>query len=350
MVMKQNHFWWTLLAVLPLLLACNQDGAGTWLIPEAQVLDGGPGKDGIPSVDNPQFTTVNEADPALFDRELVVGVRVGNEVRAYPHFILDWHEIVNDKVNGLPMAINYCPLTGTAMAWDRVINGAETTFGVSGLLYQSNIIPFDRLTESNWSQLEVKAVEGELSGTAPKVYPIVETTWETWKKMYPETKVMTRETGFARSYGQYPYGDYRINQDWLIFPVTNRDERLPFKERVHAIQIDGTMQSYRQSLFTDSVTVLNDALADRQIVVAGSEADNLFVSYGRKLSDGTVLELQALQGELPILMTDQEGNRWDVFGEALSGPRKGSQLAVYPSMMGYWFSFGAFYPNHVLRQ
>ncbi|MEM8528113.1 MAG: DUF3179 domain-containing (seleno)protein [Bacteroidota bacterium] len=158
-----------LIALLVLFYACEKESVpdteseGNWLIPQNEIRDGGPGKDGIPSIDNPEFVAVNDID-FLSEDDLVVGVKVGAEIRAYPHLILDWHEIVNDQLEDLSLALNYCPLTGTAIGWKSKIDGKVTTFGVSGLLYNTNLMPYDRLTNSTWSQMRLDCVEGELQG------------------------------------------------------------------------------------------------------------------------------------------------------------------------------------------
>jgi len=143
--MKKINFLSVPIAFLFLLISCgDKDSVSStdWLIPQSEVFDGGPGKDGIPSVDNPNFSAIAEID-FLDPQDLVVAIKAGDEIKVYPHPILDWHEIVNDEINGIPLALTYCPLTGTAIAWKRTINGKETTFGVSGLLYNSNNLPKD---------------------------------------------------------------------------------------------------------------------------------------------------------------------------------------------------------------
>jgi len=141
---------------------------------------------------------------------LVIGFAQGDDARAYPHFILDWHEIVNDRVGDIHIAVTYCPLTGTGIGWEREINGSVTTFGVSGLLFNSNLIPYDRNTDSNWSQIRLDCVNGDLIGTEAETHVLVETTWKT---MYPKTLVMSMNTGYNRSYGNYPYGNYRTARE-----------------------------------------------------------------------------------------------------------------------------------------
>ncbi|MFO7923591.1 MAG: DUF3179 domain-containing protein, partial [Bacteroidales bacterium] len=244
---KQKVMWLTLLnVVLFISVSCSIDDVspdndndrgdpliGDWLVPDNEIFDGGPGKDGIPALNDPQFTDPHEA-AYLSDDDLVLGFVQDGIARAYPHNILDWHEIVNDSYNDMQMAVIYCPLTGTGVGWDREINGNITTFGVSGLLYNSNIIPYDRETDSNWSQMLLKAVNGPLKGTPAETFNLIETRWDTWISMYPETRVLSEQTGHNRNYSRYPYGDYKTNNT-LVFPVNNEDDRLHRKERVLGI-------------------------------------------------------------------------------------------------------------------
>ncbi|MEM9929251.1 MAG: DUF3179 domain-containing (seleno)protein, partial [Bacteroidota bacterium] len=140
------------------------DFSGEWIIPRGNVFDGGPGCDGIPAIEDPEFVSLGEAT-YLEDGDLVLAVADANgQVKLYAHNLLDWHEIINDEVAGQPLAIVYCPLTGTGIGWDRIIDGEQTSFGVSGLLYNTNIIPYDRKTGSNWSQQRLECVNGELAG------------------------------------------------------------------------------------------------------------------------------------------------------------------------------------------
>ena len=322
----------------------GSNGQGGWAIPQDDVFDGGPGKDGIPALADPEFIEAGAAD-YLSDEDLVIGFVVGNEARAYPHDILDWHEIINDHVAGVNISITYCPLTGTGIGWNREIDGKVTSFGVSGLLYNSNLIPYDRSTNSNWSQIRLDCVNGALKGREVETFPLVETTWLTWKEMYPSTVVVSTNTGYNRSYGRYPYGGYRTENDLLIFPVTNKDDRLPGKERVHGILSSGTIRIYTFEDFGDGITVINDDLQGRNVVVVGSKKDNFMVSFLNDPGDGTTLSFSPVEDAYPIVMSDGEGNKWDVFGRALDGPRTGSQLSTVSSFMGYWFSFAAFYPG-----
>jgi len=309
-----------------------------WSIPVDQVLDGGPGKDGIPALVNPELVP-KEAINFLNENDLVLGFKLGNDIRAYPHAILDWHEIINDNIGVVSVAITYCPLTGTGIGWDRMINGTETTFGVSGLLYNTNLIPYDRATNSNWSQLLNESVNGSLIGEKATLIPLFETDWATWKKMYPDSRIVSRNTGFSRTYGTSPYGDYNTNNNRFLFPVP-KDDRLPLKERVLAI-VDGTDAKAYQFVDFAQTPLLEDTFKGRRYVIAGNP--HFIVAFERS---GTVANLvfeYIWDGTSEQLMTDDEGNTWNVFGQAVEGPRAGQVLPPASAFMGFWFSIPAFY-------
>jgi hypothetical protein len=322
----------------------NNNGSNSnWLIPVNQVRDGGPGKDGIPALLNPETRSINQTT-YLKDDDLVLAIKIDNEIKVYPHTILDWYEIVNDQIGVDFFAITYCPLTGTGIGWDRKIDGAATTFGVSGLLYNSNLIPYDRRTNSNWSQMRLDCVNGSLIGEKVNTYTLFETTFRTLKSMGINGEVVTTGTGYSRSYGTYPYGDYKTNDDLLYFPVAHEDDRLPKKERIHGIIDGGRTLAVRFEDFSSGVQVYEETLNEKSIIISGSKQNNFIVSFYTTLDDGTKLEFEPVHGSLPVIMSDNEGNRWDIFGYAVSGPRVGSQLQPTRSLMSYWFAWAAFYP------
>ncbi len=319
---------------------------GKWLIPRDEVYDGGPGQDGIPALVNPGFEHAQSVD-YLKNDDLVIGIKIGDETRAYPHIILDWHEIINDEINGSKFAITYCPLTGSGIGWNRIINGNETTFGVSGLLYNSNLIPYDRATGSRWSQMLMKAVNGSLMGTDIKTVPVIETTWQTWKMMYPNSKVVSKLTGFSRSYGVYPYGDYKTNNNNFLFPYSPKDSRLPSKERVFGILIDSKAVAFTFNFFS-TINIFNTTVNDVPVVVYGNKNLNLAFAYERK-NNGKLLEFNLANSSPSAIMQDNFGNIWNVFGEAIEGPDKGAKLKPVISFISYWFAWAAFYPGTELR-
>lgn len=340
-----------LISVITFLQSCSsnsgsdiaQTNNAEWSIPLGEVLDGGPGKDGIPALVNPNTITVSATDSDfLKDSDLVIGFKNGDDIVAYPHTILDWHEIINDNVGDVSVAITYCPLTGTGIGWSRLINGSETSFGVSGLLYNTNLIPFDRATNSNWSQILNKSVNGVLLDEKIDLIPLFETNWQTWKTLYPESKVVSENTGFSRSYGVSPYGDYNTNNNSFLFPVA-KDSRLPSKERVHSIIDGGLAKSYRFDSFT-SENIIIDSFEGKKYLVVGNT--NFIVSF---LIEDDLDSLVFTYGynETEVLLNDNEGNQWNIFGEAISGPRVGQFLKPSESFMGFWFSIPAFYTTEI---
>lgn len=308
-----------------------------WSIPKSEVLDGGPGKDGIPALENPKFINISNVD-YLSDTDLVIGVKNGSDVRAYPHIILDWHEIVNDDLGNVSVAVTYCPLTGTGIGWDRALNDNKTTFGVSGLLYNTNLIPYDRATGSNWSQILNEAVNGELMGNDAVLINMIETDWKTWKSLYPNSQVLSLDTGFSRTYGVSPYGDYNTNNSRFLFPV-DKDPRLPAKERVHAI-IDGVdAKTYQFSSFTSN-NIIRDSFKGREYLIVGNT--NFIVSFQLN-AEQSLLNFEYVFNGSETLVKDNEGNEWNIFGEAVTGPKAGGFLDSASSFMGFWFSIPAFY-------
>lgn len=317
-----------------------------WLV--SPVFDGGPGKDGIPALEDPVMIATSQAS-YLRETDLVIGFVEGDEARAYPHPILDWHEIINDAVGGKEIAISYCPLTGTGIGYDRVINNTQTTFGVSGLLYENNLIPYDRATDSNWSQMLMKSVNGVLIGTQAKVVRVIETSWSTWKKMFPGTKVVSTNTGHDRPYDRYPYvrgaSDYRDDHNFVLFPIGFDDKRLQRKDRVHGIIVNQRTKVYPFNSFGGQKTVINDVVNGQPVVVGVSGADNLIVSYLRTVS-GVDLEFEIVTDNFeiyPFNLRSDDGTIWNVLGKAVSGPRVGQQLVPTLSYNSFWFAWGTFF-------
>ncbi len=312
-----------------------------WSIPKSEVLDGGPGKDGIPALVNPDLTTIQNIT-YLSENDLVIGIKNGDDVRAYPHAILDWHEIVNDDLGNVSVAITYCPLTGTGIGWNRVLDGKQTTFGVSGLLYNTNLIPYDRETDSNWSQILNESVNGELLGKSAELIRLFETDWKTWKSLYPNSRVLSTNTGFSRTYGTSPYGDYNTNNDRFLFPVP-KDSRLPSKERVHAIVDGGDAKIYRFSDFTSN-NIIRDTYKGKNYLIVGKT--NFIVSF-ELIGEQTMLDFEYVHNGSELLVVDDEGNEWNIFGEAISGSKAGQFLGNSASFMGMWFSIPAFYTTEI---
>ena len=221
------------------------------LVPREEILSGGPPKDGIPALTNPRLLKA-EAAGYLFDDDLVVGVVFNKEARAYPLRILVWHENVNDVVGGLPIAVTYCPLCNSAFVFDRRVGGDVREFGVSGLLWNSNVLLYDRQpdgrAESLWSQVKMAAVTGPAAqaGLRMTFLPSELTTWREWVERHPASNVLSDQTGYRRNYGVSPYGSY-FATDRLMFPVSAgqpRPARFRNKEPMVLVQAGDKLKAY----------------------------------------------------------------------------------------------------------
>ncbi len=183
----------------------------------AALLNGGPPKDGIPSIDNPRFDTAQTTPFA--PEETVIGVVVNGEAKAYPYGIMNWHEIVNDTVGGKNLAVSYCPLCDTIVAFER----QDTTFGVSGKLYQSCLVMYDRADDTLYSQPWAMGIVGKAVNQNLDRIPAVKTTLGNWLQQYPDSQILATDTGYNRNYQRYPYGTYYTDRR-LIFPVRNQQK------------------------------------------------------------------------------------------------------------------------------
>ncbi len=310
------------------------------IIPLDKIKGGGPPKDGIPSIDNPKFATV-ENSQFVSDSDVVIGLKINDEARAYPLFILVWHEIVNDKVGGIPVAVTYCPLCYTNQVFERIVNGNVVEFGTSGKLYNSNLLMYDRLTESYWSQGLGLAVTGELSGHKLKIIPFDVITWGDWKTLYPETLVLTTDTGHIRSYATDPYGDYYTDPR-IIFPVDNKDDRMHPKEIILGFNEGGIYKAYKQS-DVELSKIINDEIGDTSVLLVSSFNQNSR-AFDRTV-DGKIFDFQHEDGKIVDIQTSSE---WNYEGIAISGPMEGNQLSRIPIEPGFWFSWVSFYPETLI--
>lgn len=317
--------------------------SGEWLIPTQFVADGGPGKDGIPALENPTYELAS-SNTTLGPDDMVIALRSEGQVKVFPHDIMDWHEVVNGGPASEPFVMSYCPLTGSAMAWKGRATGTDPTFGVSGLLYNSNLLLYDRATDTLWSQMLQLAVNGPRIRERPEIVQVIETTFSTVTAMYPDALVMTRDTGHSRNYDQYPYGDY-LTSTRLLFQVSNADNRLHPKERTIGIYAGSSSKVYQLAGFGTSTQAINEQFSSQPIVVIGNSALNYAAIYSSQLTDGTILTFSPIQDDLPNVMSDTEGNVWDIFGTAVSGPRTGEQLDATRSYTAMWFAWVSHFDN-----
>ena len=246
------------------------DDGTKYLVHPDKIRRGGPPKDGIPSIDDPKYISLEEADEWIADDELVLAIDYKGVKRVYPMQILVWHEIVNDTIAGDPILVTYCPLCGSGIAFERTVNGREVEFGTSGKLYNSNLIMYDRLTDTYWTQIDGLAVLGELTGTKLTPISIDTVPWREWKSVHPDSEVLSRDTGYSRQYGRDPYGDYYENS-FLMFPVENRDDRIHPKSVVFGIEVDGVYKAYREDDVKELGTI-EDEVNGRNLLITRDQA------------------------------------------------------------------------------
>lgn len=211
-------------------------------IPAAKIKSGGPPRDGIPAINSPRFISADNAS-FMQENDRVIGLEINGQARAYPIKILNYHEIVNDSINGQGVLISYCPLCGTGMAFLSNVDGRELSFGVSGLLYNSDVLMYDHQTESLWSQILGRAISGASRGTKLQSVPVIHTNWGGWLQDHPHSSVLSTKTGYRRDYSKNPYAGYGDSKR-LWFPVANRDKRYANKEWVIGLDMDGATRAW----------------------------------------------------------------------------------------------------------
>ncbi len=295
--------WLTLILVAPIAYGASTKNGfdlSNATIPIKEILGGGVKRDGIPAIDRPRFISPDAVDYLRGD-DLVVSVESGGNYRAYPIRILNHHEIVNDSIGEDHFTVTYCPLCGTAMVFDRMIEGRVVDFGVSGLLFQSDVLLYDRETESLWSQLGMKSVAGPMVGKELKWRVSEHMTWEEWKKNHPDGEVLSKRTGYERPYFHNPYADYEKSRG-TMFPVSMYRKELSPKTWVLGIKVDGHPAAYELALFPPN-TLVKDSVNGVDITI----------EYDPKKKKAVVTHADTAE--------------------------------VIPSVFSYWFAWQAFYPR-----
>lgn len=249
-------------------------------IPTSKIFSGGPPRDGIPAIDKPRFVSVEKVD-FLRDEDIVLSLTRGDMTRAYPLRVLVWHEIVNDTFDGSKVAVTYCPLCGTGMVFDGEAGGKVRRFGVSGLLYQSDVLMYDRETESLWSQLKMAAISGPDVGAKLKWLPSEHMTWKAWRTKYPGGHILSTNTGHRRDYASEAYANY-FASDGVMFPVPTYRDELRNKEPVIGVIVNGQAKAYPISQLT--AEPLRDTVGGQRITV---NYDPESQAHSVTLSDGT---------------------------------------------------------------
>ncbi len=323
------------------------------------IRSGGPPKDGIPSIDNPSFVFIDEADDWIDPKEPVIVMTHNGAAKAYPLQILTHHEIVNDEIGGMPVAVTFCPLCYSSIAFHRVLDGDPVEFGVSGLLRHSDLVMYDRKTETLWQQLTGKGIVGDRAGEELEVIPSQLVSFKQFKENHPDGTVLSRNTGYRRPYGQNPYAGYDdVNQSPFMYDGPT-DDRLPPKEKVVAVKMDDAHKAYPHSV-TKEQRAVNDEIDGRAVVVfhapgavsaldakqiANSKEDGTTGVFARTVN-GKTLDFTYADGDR--FKDTNTGSTWTVTGRAVDGPMEGTQLDRIPHGDYFAFSWFAFRPDAAL--
>ncbi len=324
-------------------------------VPLDEIMSGGPQKDGIPAIDKPVFETPSDAQAWLRPQEPVVLFARGSDARAYPLQILIWHEIANDTVGDTPVVVTFCPLCNTAIVFGRQVGTRTLDFGTTGKLRFSDLVMYDRQTESWWQQVTGEAIVGDLTGThlQPAAAQII--SWASFTRAFPTGKVLSRNTGYHRAYGQNPYVGYDdINSSPFLYRGP-RDSRLRPMERVVTVSIGKDDVAYPYSVL-EKLRVINDSVGGTEIVVVfekgvTSALDQATIATSRDVGTSAVFERSAGGRVLTFQSTDgritdaQTGSTWTILGTATAGPLRGAHLTPVVNGQHFWFAWAVFRPH-----
>ena len=324
-------------------------------VPYDEFLSGGVPRDGIPPLDEPQFESIADADQWLEDVQPVVSLEVNGIARAYPLAILTWHEIANDTLGGVPVSVTFCPLCNSAVAFDRRLQGATLDFGVSGNLRNSDLVMWDRQTESWWQQLTGEGIVGAYAGYELDLVPAQIVSWGDFKAAFPDADVLSRETGHSRDYGRNPYYGYdRVDQTPFLFSGQPDDRLLPM-ERVVALTLDDRPLAF-PFMTLEQEGAVNYEINGQNLVVlfqagTASALDQSRIAESRDVGATGVFEVD-VDGQMLTfrlggdgLVDDQTSSVWNVLGQAVSGPLTGKSLTPIVHGNHFWFAWAAFAPE-----
>jgi len=320
-----------------------------------EITSGGPPKDGIPAIDHPRFEPVTQAGEWLNLQEPVIVLESKGTARAYPLQILIWHEILNDKFMGVPVAVTFCPLCNASIVFDRRVQGKVLDFGVTGRLRESDMVMYDRQTESWWQQFSGIGIVGEYTGTELKQIHSKIVSFETFRLAFPQGDVLSRKTGYWRQYGVNPYRGYDTIGDQPFLLHNSADKRLPAMERVLSVSLGDKHRIYPFSEMK-GIGIIQDTFADTPLVIfhqqnilsaldapeiKNSRLIQSAIAYSRMV-DGKQLEFE-LSGNR--IVDKQTGSEWSLLGRAIKGPQTGKQLTGIDGGVHFAFAWLAFNPD-----
>ena len=301
-------------------------------------------KDGIRSIDDPSFISAAEATD-MADQEFIIGVSIDGDTRAYSINVLSRHEIVNDVVGGVPIAITYCPLCFTGIVYDRRVEGETLEFGVSGKLVMNDLVMYDRQSNSLWQQILGEGIDGRYKGTRLTLMPATQTTWAQWRAIHPDTLVLDKNGG----YGSDSYAGYYSGGDQGVLGGFRSDDRLPAKAFVLGLLVGDEPKAYPFQELAGQ-PVVHDTVGGRDLVIVYDDRSGTAVAFDRRVEGRRLTFEQAGLIDGDLLIRDEEtGSIWSgLSGTAREGPLAGTQLKQLPSFYSFWFAWSDFYVNSAL--
>ncbi len=320
-----------------------------------EIESGGPPKDGIPAIDKPKFISINHANKWLDSQEPVIVLTLAEHAHAYPLQVLIYHEIVNDELADIPVSVTFCPLCNASVVFDRRVEGKVLDFGVTGKLRMSDMIMYDRQTESWWQQFTGKGIVGAYAGTVLKQIPASIVAYGDFRETYPMGLVLSNDTGYSRPYGRNPYKGYDRVGDYPFLFSGKIDNRLPAMERVLFVRYGEQQRLYPFGLVSE-LSVINDELGNLKIAIFGkhgtlSALDAEQIKNSKKIVSVTAWSRQLDDQILSFEFSDNQirdretGSHWNILGKATSGPYIGRQLNEVDSGVHFAFAWLAFNPN-----
>jgi Protein of unknown function (DUF3179) len=324
-------------------------------VPLEEIEEGGPPKDGIPAIDEPRFVNADQATSWLGATEPVVVVQIDAVSRAYPIQILIWHEIVNDVIGDVPVAVTFCPLCNASLAFDRRLDGTVLDFGTTGRLRMNDMIMYDRQTESWWQQIQGEAIVGELTGAELLEIPSRILAFEDFRAAFPDGEVLSRDTGVRRDYGRNPYTGYDSITTSPFLAQADEQGRLRAMERVLAVTVADQTRLYPFSDLAGG-PLLEDRLAEVPVVIflrpdLNSPLDSARIAEGRAIVAAAAYDARVGDRELRFepdvdgYVDTETGSSWDRLGRAISGQLSGTQLTPLPGGVHFAYAWLSFYPQ-----
>ena len=325
------------------------------IIDISEIISGGVPKDGIPAIDDPEFVSVDSAKQWLDPLEPVIVLDILGEAKAYPLQILIWHEIVNDKLNDRYVSVTFCPLCNASIVFDRNLDGTILDFGTTGRLRHSDLIMYDRQTESWWQQITGQGVVGEFAGVRLQRLPAQIVSFGEYQSAYPQGEVLSRDTGFRREYGSNPYRGYDdINSQPFLLSET-ADPRLPAMERVINVSVGDRHRVYPFTAL-QMEPVINDKINGIPVVIfskddAASPLDGRKIATSRIIPSATAFRRQVNDRTLTFEWQNgdfydrETGSKWNIFGQAVDGELAGVQLGDIENGQHFAFAWLVFHPD-----